>query len=60
MVSPPSPPDVSPVPYREWQADRVKLVHCIHLQQLELTQRAMASHEKATDIAKVSSVCTDL
>mmetsp|Transcript_718 Transcript_718/g.1239 ORF Transcript_718/g.1239 Transcript_718/m.1239 type:complete len:134 (-) Transcript_718:251-652(-) len=37
---------------REWQSDRVKLIHCIHLQQLELTQRAVASHEKATDIAK--------
>ena len=31
----------------------MKLIHCIHLQQLELTQRAVASHEKATDIAKV-------
>ena len=40
--------------YREWQSDRVKLIHCIHLQQLELTQRAVASHEKATEIAKVS------
>lgn len=37
---------------KEWQSDRVKLIHCIHLQQLELTQRAVASHEKATDIAK--------
>ena len=30
----------------------MKLIHCIHLQQLELTQRAVASHERATDIAK--------
>ena len=37
---------------REWQAERLKLVHCIHLQQLELSQRAAAAHDRATDIAK--------
>jgi alpha-N-acetylglucosamine transferase len=45
---------------REWQSDRVKLIHCIHLQQLELTQRAVASHEKATDIAKVTITFCEL
>ena len=28
------------------------MVHCIHLQQLELSQRASAAHDRATDIAK--------
>jgi len=37
---------------REWQAERLKLVHCIYLQQLELSQRAAAAHDRATDIAK--------
>lgn len=38
---------------KESHAERVKLIHCIHLQQIELTQRAVASHEKAAEIAKV-------
>lgn len=37
---------------REWHNERVKLVHCIHIQQLELMQRATAAHERAGDIAK--------
>jgi hypothetical protein len=41
---------------REWHNERVKLVHCIHIQQLELMQRATAAHERAGDIAKVSSL----
>ena len=32
----------------------MKLVHCIHLQQLELTQRAAAANERASEIAKVA------
>lgn len=38
---------------REWHTERLKLVHCIHLQQLELTQRAAAATEQAATIAKV-------
>jgi hypothetical protein len=38
---------------KEWQLERVKLIHCIHLQQLELTQRSTAAHDRATGIAKV-------
>jgi hypothetical protein len=37
---------------KEWQMERLKLIHCIHLQQLELSQRSAAAHERATDIAK--------
>ncbi len=37
---------------RQWQDEREKLIQCIHLQQLELTQRSMAAHERAVDIAK--------
>mmetsp|Transcript_34205 Transcript_34205/g.32606 ORF Transcript_34205/g.32606 Transcript_34205/m.32606 type:complete len:244 (+) Transcript_34205:66-797(+) len=37
---------------KEWQLERVKLIHCIHLQQLELTQRSAAAHDRATGIAK--------
>lgn len=37
---------------REWYAERMKLIQCIHLQQLELTQRSSAAHEVAVDIAK--------
>lgn len=36
---------------REWQTERLKLIHCIHLQQLELSQRATAAQERATEIA---------
>jgi hypothetical protein len=37
------------------------LIQCIHLQQLELSQRALAAHERAIDISKVSLcfVCND-
>jgi hypothetical protein len=38
--------------FRKWQEEREKLIQCIHLQQLELTQRSMAAHERALDIAK--------
>jgi hypothetical protein len=38
---------------KEWHRERIKLVHCIHQQQLELAQRAAAAHDKATEIAKV-------
>jgi hypothetical protein len=37
---------------REWHAERIKLLHCIHLQQIELNQRSIAAHEKAAEIAK--------
>uniref|UniRef100_A0A7S0XDF2 Uncharacterized protein n=1 Tax=Chromulina nebulosa TaxID=96789 RepID=A0A7S0XDF2_9STRA len=37
---------------REWHEERMKLLQCLHLQQLELDQRSMAAHEKAADIAK--------
>lgn len=37
---------------KQWQMEREKLIQCIHLQQLELTQRSVASHERAVDIAK--------
>lgn len=37
---------------REWQSEREKLIQCIHLQQLELTQRSVAAHERAAGIAK--------
>jgi hypothetical protein len=37
---------------REWYAERMKLIQCIHLQQLELTQRSSAAHDVAVDIAK--------
>lgn len=38
---------------REWHSERTKLIHCVHIQQMELMQRAAASHERAADIAKV-------
>ena len=38
---------------REWHTERVKLIHCIYLQQMELTERAVAAQEKAAEIAKV-------
>lgn len=37
---------------REWHTERVKLVHCIHLQQVELAQKASAANERAAEIAK--------
>ena len=37
---------------REWRLERLRLIHCIHHQQIELAQRASAAHEKATEIAK--------
>eukprot|EP01033_Poteriospumella_lacustris_P005832 gene5832-4186_t len=37
---------------RQWQAERERLIQCIHLQQLEMSQRALAAHERAVDIAK--------
>ncbi len=40
---------------RQWQAERERLIQCIHLQQLEMSQRALAAHERAVEIAKVIS-----
>ena len=37
---------------RQWHSERVKLVHCIHLQQLELASRSVAAQERANDIAR--------
>ena len=37
---------------REWKLERLRLMHCIHHQQIELAQRASAAHERATEIAK--------
>lgn len=37
---------------RQWQAERERLIQCIHLQQLEMSQRSLAAHERAMDIAK--------
>ena len=37
---------------REWHSERIKLVNCIQLQQVELNQRSLAAHDKAVDIAK--------
>jgi hypothetical protein len=37
---------------REWHAERVKLIHCIHMQQLELAHRAAAANTQAVEIAK--------
>ena len=45
---------------RQWQTEREKLIQCIHLQQLELTQRAAAAHERAVDIAKEFSKAIEL
>lgn len=39
---------------KEWQLERLKLIHCIHLQQIELSQRSAAAYDRATDIAKVT------
>lgn len=36
----------------QWQRERLSLVSCIELQQRELSRRASAVHEKATEIAK--------
>ena len=37
---------------KAWHSERVKLVQCIHLQQLELASRASAAQETAVTIAK--------
>lgn len=37
---------------KKWAAEREKLIQCIHLQQIELNNRALSSHEKAIEIAK--------
>ncbi|RYG66165.1 hypothetical protein EON64_10375 [archaeon] len=37
---------------RQWQSEREKLIQCIHLQQLELSQRSVAAQERAVEIAK--------
>jgi hypothetical protein len=45
---------------KDWQLERLKLIHCIHLQQLELSQRSAAAYDRATDIAKVRPLsCPD-
>lgn len=37
---------------REWHAERAKLTHCIHLQQIELASRSSAAQETAALIAQ--------
>jgi hypothetical protein len=37
---------------REWHAERAKLTHCVHLQQVELASRSAAAQETAALIAK--------
>jgi hypothetical protein len=37
---------------RQWHAERIKLIHCIHLQQLELAASASAAQNRASEIAK--------
>ena len=37
---------------RQWHAERIKLIHCIHLQQLELTASSSAAQDRASSIAK--------
>ena len=44
---------------REWRQERMRLMHCIHHQQIELAQRASAAHERATEIAKEFSRVID-
>ena len=44
--------------HRQWREEREKLIQCIHLQQLELSQRSIAAHERAVDIAKVRTALT--
>jgi hypothetical protein len=39
---------------KQWQSERERLIQCIHLQQLEMTQRSMAAQERALEIAKVT------
>lgn len=41
---------------REWHEERMKLLHCIHMQQMEMSQRSIAAHDRAVDIAKVSEI----
>jgi hypothetical protein len=43
---------------REWRVERLRLLQCIHHQQIELAQRAAAAHERATEIAKVNGFIT--
>lgn len=45
---------------RQWQSERERLIQCIHLQQLELSQRALAAQERALEIAQVSNIITHL
>jgi len=37
---------------RQWHAERIKLIHCIHLQQLELASSSSAAQTRASEIAK--------
>lgn len=37
---------------RQWHEERMELLKCIHMQQVELNQRSIAAHERATEIAK--------
>ena len=37
---------------RQWHAERIKLIHCIHLQQLELAASGSAAQGRASEIAK--------
>ena len=37
---------------RAWREERMALVNCIHMQQVELNQRSIAAHDRATEIAK--------
>lgn len=37
---------------RQWHAERIKLIHCIHLQQLELAASSSAAQSRASEIAK--------
>jgi hypothetical protein len=37
---------------RDWHDERTKLISCIHIQQIELMQRASAANERAAEIAK--------
>ena len=37
---------------RQWHSERIKLIHCIHLQQLELAASASAAQGRASEIAR--------
>lgn len=45
---------------REWRLERIRLMQCIHHQQIELGQRAAAAHERATEIAKEFSKAIEI